>query len=387
MKKVLALILVVAVIASMIVVPVNAASSTIKIAPAKEISDKISNGELTIEYGNPLVLKFTITSDFNLTTISGAIYRFGEVDTGEALQKKTVKNVNAKRYSLEKSPIDNALQFGSLNPGKYTLRLAAKDTSGSPSKHYLLNINVAVNVSVDAIGTIQHGKPHNITGQISSKYKLTRVAGKIVNSKNEPVTDTYYDYPNKTTFDLKSSNINNKLSFGRLNPGKYKLVIAARDEKNNTGKKTISFTVVDSLERYVFNYLTNHNLNKAAACGILANIFYECNEEVNPNAYGDYVNGTPTSYGICQWHNERWAALKSYSPENWMTLEGQLEYLMFELNSSFSNVGNYLRGVPYSKAGAKDAAEYFCRNFEKPSDPNGESTKRRTKAGYYFDNF
>ena len=51
-------------------------------------------------------------------------------------------------------------------------------------------------------------------------------------------------------------------------------------------------------------------------------------QTVNPNIYGD----SGSSYGICQWHNERFTALKNYT-EEWDTLQGQLEYLHYELKN------------------------------------------------------
>ena len=75
-----------------------------------------------------------------------------------------------------------------------------------------------------------------------------------------------------------------------------------------------------SNERQIYDFLKSHGFNTAAAVGILANIEMESN--FNPNAKGDYVNGSATSYGICQWHNDRWSNLKSYRPNDWQTLLG-----------------------------------------------------------------
>ena len=66
-----------------------------------------------------------------------------------------------------------------------------------------------------------------------------------------------------------------------------------------------------SNEQKCYNYFTKTmNLNCAGACGILANIKYESG--FNPKAKGD----GGTSYGICQWHNNRYTNLKNLGVQN-----------------------------------------------------------------------
>lgn len=119
-------------------------------------------------------------------------------------------------------------------------------------------------------------------------------------------------------------------------------------------------------EQVVYEYLVNTmGLNTAAACGVLANI--EKESDFNPNLYGD--NGT--SYGICQWHNERWTALKNYCNNHgysWESLTGQLHYLEYELKneSRFSLVWSTLTSVPNTAQGCYDAAYRWCYSFEVP---------------------
>ena len=103
----------------------------------------------------------------------------------------------------------------------------------------------------------------------------------------------------------------------------------------------------------IFEYLVGTmGLNNAAACGVLANI--QCESNFNPNASGDYG----TSYGICQWHNTRFTALKNYCSSNgydYTTLIGQLHYLEYELTNSYSGVLSKLRSVSNTASGAYDA--------------------------------
>lgn len=125
-----------------------------------------------------------------------------------------------------------------------------------------------------------------------------------------------------------------------------------------------------SNEQIIYEYLVNTmGLNTAAACGVLANI--ENESDFNPNLYGDKIDGQFTSYGICQWHNERWTALKNYCNNhgyNWESLTGQLHYLEYELKneSRFSLVWSTLTSVPNTAQGCYDAAYRWCYSFEVP---------------------
>ena len=90
----------------------------------------------------------------------------------------------------------------------------------------------------------------------------------------------------------------------------------------------------------VFNYLVDElKMNSAAACGVLANIYYESG--FDPHMEGD----NNTSYGICQWHADRKTNLINYCKSNnldYTTLEGQLAFLKYELVNSYSKIYNYM---------------------------------------------
>lgn len=116
----------------------------------------------------------------------------------------------------------------------------------------------------------------------------------------------------------------------------------------------------------LYSYLKKDiNLNHAAACGVLANVHLEsC---FNLFALGD----GGTSYGLCQWHNGRWTALRAfcasegYDPD---TLLGQARFMEYELSTGYSNVYNYLLSIPNTAQGAYDAASYFCTYYEAPNE-------------------
>ncbi len=135
--------------------------------------------------------------------------------------------------------------------------------------------------------------------------------------------------------------------------------------------------------RYIYNYLTTTmGFNHAAACGILANIQMESG--FNPLALGD----GGTSYGICQWHNERFNSLISYCNSiglDYNTLDGQLANLNRELSGGYSSIKAYIMGVPDTQQGAYDAGYYWCVYFEIPNNATSHGALRGNLAAneYY----
>ena len=130
----------------------------------------------------------------------------------------------------------------------------------------------------------------------------------------------------------------------------------------------------------IYNFLIDEmGLNSAAACGVLANI--EKESDFNPNLYGD----SGSSYGICQWHNGRFDNLKKFCNQNgysWTTLEGQLHFLKYELETQKSTTGYILDklDVPNTAEGAYTAAYNWCYYFERPSNKVAKSEARGESA-------
>ena len=164
--------------------------------------------------------------------------------------------------------------------------------------------------------------------------------------------------------------------------GEYEVKVKATDKNGLSAEKTFAVNVrnraVSGSEGYniIYTYLTNtYGYNKAAACGILANMRYESN--FNPDI-GDYY------YGLCQWGGNRQNNLFTYCSDNGLdasSIEGQLAYLDHELSSSYSNVKNYLLNIENTSNGAWNAADYFCRYFEGAASAEG----RGDLAASYFE--
>lgn len=146
-----------------------------------------------------------------------------------------------------------------------------------------------------------------------------------------------------------------------------------------------------SAEATTFSYLTSKGLNAAAACGVMGNI--QAESRFRTEAVGDNA----TSFGICQWHNDRGLAMKRIAGANWASnLTGQLNYLWDELNGSYkSSVLFPLLACSNNSEGVKQASDIFVSKFEVPSayihrDTNPSSWEisrdsRRNKGLAYWD--
>ena len=158
---------------------------------------------------------------------------------------------------------------------------------------------------------------------------------------------------------------------------------AAKRYEEATGESIYvfgSYPVGDITENTneIYDYLKNVlGLNHAAACGVLANI--QCESNFASTAVGD----GGTSYGLCQWHLGRFSALINWCNANgyeYHSIQGQLGYLTCELQGGYASVYQYLLSVPDTAQGAYDAAYYWCKYFEIPSNLEYNSQMRADLA-------
>lgn len=126
-------------------------------------------------------------------------------------------------------------------------------------------------------------------------------------------------------------------------------------------------------------------LNNAAVSGIMASLQEETGDTFDPDIH--QWGGGP-GYGLCQWTTEgRKNGLYNY-PEvcgyAYDTLECQVRYLLYELETMFPKLLTELREVPDTSDGAYKAGYRFCKIFEAPRDLEGCSNSRAAKATNYF---
>ena len=138
-----------------------------------------------------------------------------------------------------------------------------------------------------------------------------------------------------------------------------------------------------AVEREVYDYLTGElMLSSAAACGVLANIEHE--SSFQPTIFGD----KGTSYGLCQWHNDRCTALRGYCTAlglDYRTVEGQLAYQKYELGNKYTTLLLTLQSIDDTPEGAYRAAYLWCTQFERPSNMQVKAVQRGELAqGKYW---
>lgn len=161
---------------------------------------------------------------------------------------------------------------------------------------------------------------------------------------------------------VKDEMVNQELKKKTPEPSKL-----TNDEKTN-----VMMTVIDMLLK---SGLPNMNLN--IACGIAGNIQVE-SSGFNYTAIGDHG----TSYGLCQWHNNRWGNLYGYCEQIGVspnTPEGQVKFLVYELNTDYAPVYETISSPEYANDIDK-IATYFCKNFEIPANKDTVCPKRAQNA-------
>ena len=120
----------------------------------------------------------------------------------------------------------------------------------------------------------------------------------------------------------------------------------------------------------IAKYLISKGYTTEHAAGIAGNIYVESGYKTG--AIGD----SGTSYGLVQWHNERWDRLKEFCEKNNLdssSVEGQLIYLDWELKTSEKKARTELMRTDTPS----ESAYAFAKYFERPSKI---SPKRMEKA-------
>ncbi len=194
----------------------------------------------TITQGSAHDITGTVTSNYKITEV------VGEILSGSTVKQSHTINPNTTSVDLQSSAINTNLRFGILTAGSYTLRIMATDANGgsdTTNVSFTVKNPADISITINSIGTIIKGSSHNITGSVTSGYKITNVTGKILSGTE--LVQSYVIRPYTTSVDLKSSAINMNLKFGTLAVGTYVLQITATDESGKTVTKKVSFTVVN----------------------------------------------------------------------------------------------------------------------------------------------
>ncbi len=115
-------------------------------------------------------------------------------------------------------------------------------------------------------------------------------------------------------------------------------------------------------EMQVFHYMIGTiGMSPAAACGVMANMYRE--SRFQPGV----VNRSSGAIGLCQWTAGRTSNLYSFCSRNGLgarTMAGQLAFVRYELQTSYTNVYSKLLSLGNTRADAYTAGRYFCIYYE-----------------------
>lgn len=144
-------------------------------------------------------------------------------------------------------------------------------------------------------------------------------------------------------------------------------------------------TAEASIAQQIWNAMKGKGWNDNICAGILGNIMAECGGgtlDIKPFLHGD----GKTSFGICQWHNERKTNMLNYNGKNYNTttnlptVEHQVDYLEYELALYNINIVN-------SDKNYKEVAYTFCVKFERPANKYEKAVYRQQLAEIAYQEF
>ena len=231
----------------------------------------------------------------------------------------------------------------------------------------------------------------------SRQNKARKIYEELKGTNGTPITGSTYNgvsssstTSNSSSSDSNNSNNSNNTS-NRANPG---IIDWLKNVINNSRVGMVFNSILGNnsssghggngikpLSKYgrgeeivpqIWKYLRDKGFTEAGTAGILGNM--ECESGFNLGAAGD----GGTSFGLCQWHNSRGDAMKKTAGNNWDTnLKGQLDYLISELKSGYSNLYKTLTTTNSVKEAASQMVDKFevCQGHETAEVQNFRTEK------------
>ena len=128
---------------------------------------------------------------------------------------------------------------------------------------------------------------------------------------------------------------------------------------------------------YLMKKLTDEGYSEEFAAGVVGNL--EKESSFNPEAKGDKdAFGNYTSFGIAQWHNERFTDLKEFAgSRDYKDLGVQADFLVHELKQNGMTPGKA------NSLSVAEASEWMTRNYEIPANMEYEVLDRQSRSQKY----
>ncbi len=195
--------------------------------------------------------------------------------------------------------------------------------------------------------------------------------------------DSKYAFDKKLFYVTVEADGTKKITFGYKSEEQQEQAEQAAEEAANTGTApdgtgngtitTPSGTIVttnDAMD-YIWNYFKSKGYCDEAIAGIMGNISVE--SSFNPKA-----ENSSGYYGICQWDKKgRKAVMMAQFPSTYTTVEGQCDFVMYEIGNSVKQCSNLNMNDPYTFLSSKDSTVksssdkvelctfLFCKYFER----------------------
>jgi hypothetical protein len=117
----------------------------------------------------------------------------------------------------------------------------------------------------------------------------------------------------------------------------------------------------------IYKGLIKRGLPPHVAAGFVANFIDE--SSLNPYAPGD----GGTSFGLAQWHNERWDNLNNFARgRRTSAIDTQLDFVMHELSTTHKHVGEKLKNANT----VEEATKIITLDYEVPQNKEAKALKR-----------
>lgn len=139
----------------------------------------------------------------------------------------------------------------------------------------------------------------------------------------------------------------------------------------------------DDNRKRAFTYLTQEKgLEAHIAAGILGNFMQESGHKLDVEAYNPNDLGKP-SFGLAQWRGDRMNQLKKVAGKKANTLEGQLDFMMWEFDNTEKRAFKKLQEASTSE----EAALAFSQYYERPHKDYAHNDKRVAHAKGLYNNY